>query len=82
MLLVNCNLITKILLQQILISYNVTFTCRGLISGGDDKCKEMQRWPNTRFRPNVGIGSMFGLVIISFLGSMGEGGGDHETLSK
>ena len=26
-------------------------------------------------RPNVGIGSMFGLVIISLLGSMGEGGG-------
>ena len=33
-----------------------------------------------RFRPNVGIGSMFGLVITSFLGSRGEGG--HETLSK
>ena len=44
------------------------------------RCKGSQTL--LRFRPNVGIGSLFGLVIISFLGSMGEGGGDHEALSK
>ena len=35
---------------------------------------QVQRWPNTGFRPNVGIESMFSLVFISFLGSMEEGG--------
>ena len=90
MLLVNCNLITKMLLQQILILYRVEGAgtinlSRGLIWGGwlcNDKCKEVQRWPNTGFRPNVGIGSIFGLVIYFLFRKYGEGGGDHETLLK
>ena len=83
MLLAKCNLITKVLLQQILISYRVEGAGainlnRGLISSGwlcNDKCKEVQRWANTGFRPNVGIGSMFGLVIYFFFRKYGGGGG-------
>ena len=73
--LVNHNLITKILLQQILILYNVTLTCRGLISGGwlcdDGKCKGGQTLDLNR--PNIGIGSMFGLVVYFLFRKYGGG---------
>ena len=35
---------------------------------------QVQRWPNTGFRPNVGIGSMFGLVIYFLFRKYGGGG--------